>query len=135
MEILRSLRHFCGTVADISGETVHGAADIVDALDTTAPVEGHRAVLRAEFSFSPKTSVCRYMDLAFEQAFVLWPFVDREALGVYVDQLYAQQGLEAGSRDPDRLALLHMVVALGQRHHTSLVDSAEERARSIESRG
>lgn len=133
LEILRSLRHFCDTFADGSVEAIHGAAEIVDALDTSAPVEGHRMALRANFSFLPESSVRWYMDLAFEQAFVLWPFIDRDALTGYVDRLYA--GRAAGDHDPDSMALLHMVVALGQRHDTSLVDSNEQRPRSIESRG
>lgn len=136
LEILRSLRHFCDTFADGSVEAIHSAAEIVDALDTSAPVEGHQMALRANFSFLPESSVRWYVDLAFEQAFVLWPFIDRDALTGYVDRLYA--GRAAGDHDPDSMALLHMVVALGQRHDTSLVDSVdsnEQRPRSIESRG
>lgn len=135
LEVLRSLRQTCDCFIDRSGEPLHGAAEIVDALDTTASAEGHRLASRADLSFSSKASVRRWIDTAFDQAFILWPFIDREAFNEYVEQLYVHHGLERGDYDQDRVGLLHAVIALGQRHDPSLIKPDGTRSHSVESRG
>ena len=135
IEILRSLRHFCDSFIARSGGAIQSASEIVDALDTTASVETQWTTSRADFSFSSKSSVRRWMDLAFDQAFTLWPFIDRDALNEYVEQLYGDQGLEGQDYDQDRIGLLHAVIALGQRHDSTLIKAGEKRSRAIETRG
>lgn len=137
LEVLRTLRQTCDSFLDNSGVPLPGAAEIVDALDTNASssFEGRRLASRAELAFSSEAAVRRWIDTAFEQAFVLWPFVDREALNQYVEQLYVHHGLEGGEYDPDRVGLLHAAIALGQRHDANLIKLDGKRFNSVENRG
>ena len=59
--------------------------------------------------------------------------MDRDAIYAYVASLYSQQ--VDGQTDNDLFGLVHVIIAIGQRHDPSLTDLAEDRSQSIESRG
>lgn len=70
----------------------------------------------------------KWVHLAFEEAFVLWPFIDR-----YAFEAYAQHILERGSSSQDEdnrdhLGLFHAVIALGQRHDPDLIGQRAKRS-------
>lgn len=136
LEIIRNLRHLCDSFVDLSiypgGDSI---VEISDALDTAPPSEVPSGVSRANFCFSSTASVHMWIDLAFEQAFCLWPFIDREALNAYVETLFGRETADQASADQDRLSLVHAVIALGQRHDPSLIEQDGNRAQSQETRG
>lgn len=80
--------------------------------------------------------VRRWIDLAFAESFVLWPFINRELFNVDVRRIL--EGGVSGSESPcdnDQVGLLHSVIALRQRNNPDLMSLDGKRSHSTEARG
>jgi len=135
VEIMRSLRHLCDTFVGFRMEPNRPATEIVSALDSKAPFARLPVVSLAGSFFSPVHMIRKWITFAFDEAFVLWHFIDRDAIDNHV-----QQFLEAGVSDQDGCdndltGLLHSIIALGQRHDPDLVTSKGNRYQWEETRG
>ncbi|CAK3810541.1 fungal-specific transcription factor domain-containing [Lecanosticta acicola] len=62
-----------------------------------------------------KAMVLRWINIAFSEAFLLWPFVDRPQVERTAFRLYNTNTFGQDENDGDDLALLYALVALGQR--------------------
>jgi len=132
--ILRDLRHLCDSFVDQSFDSEQGAKAMIDALDASVPVDNLATVSTINF-LPPEASVLRWIDLAFDQAFVLWPFIDRESLNDHVQRLIRPEASDNTNDSRDSFGLVHAIIALGQRHDTDLINSGERQSHSTETRG
>ena len=136
VEVVRGLRDLCDTLAGFSMHSESPSWTIADALDVEAPAfQKLSTVSSAGLFFFPGPSTRRWIDLAFSEAFILWPFIDRES---FEDQV--RRMIETGSSgevgwDRDRIGLLHAVIALGQRHDPDMISIEGNRSQSQETRG
>jgi hypothetical protein len=77
----------------------------------------------------------RWIDIAFDEAFILFPFIDRKTFKTYVRRLFDSEASDQDGCDNDHIGLLHVIVALGQRHDPNLITLGSERSKSVETRG
>ena len=77
----------------------------------------------------------RWIDLAFDEAFVLWHFIDRESVISNIQRLLESGAADRDGPGHDYVGLLHSIVALGQRHDSTLISLEGKRYQSEETRG
>jgi hypothetical protein len=119
IEILCSLRRFCNTFAGFSNDSDQSGTDIGDALDTSLPETSHLAGPWHNMHYLSHAQVYRWVTIAFAEAFMLWPFIDRQTFDGRVSRLF-EQGISGPDRlGDDELSLIHAVIGLGQRHDPS----------------
>jgi len=136
VDVVRGLRELCDTFAGFSIHSDSAAAKIADALDVGTPAFHELpAVSSAGRFFSPAPSIRRWVDLAFSEAFILWPFIDQDSFNDQVRKLIESGGSNENGWDKDRIGLLHAVIALGQRHDLDLIEFEGKRSQSKETRG
>lgn len=135
VEIVQSLRDLCETFIGSSKRSDHPTTKIVDALDHQAPFENLPMVSVADSFLFLGPTVGKWIDLAFNESFVTWPFIDRESLDTFVKRLSNREISEQDGCDNDHIGLLHAIIALGQRHDPSLVTLDGKRSQSVETRG
>jgi hypothetical protein len=123
VEVFRVLRGLCNTFLGLKIDSDNAAWDMADALDSAFPTHSNSTTSLAKICFSSEASIKRWIDIAFAQAFQLWPFIDREDLDFRAQQLIEQGHTGHGRSDDDHLGLVHAVIALGQRHDVGLVDT------------
>jgi hypothetical protein len=135
VEIMRSLRDLCDTFVDLPTSPDHPAAKMVEALDFQAPFENLPMVSAADSFFALGPMIGRWIDIAFDEAFILFPFIDRKMFKTYVRRLFDGEASDQDGCDNDHIGLLHVIVALGQRHDPNLITLDSERSKSVETRG
>lgn len=135
VEVLRSLRHLCDNFVGFSVDPDHPATRIVSALDYDAPFEKLPIVSFAGSFYSPANMIRRWIDLAFDEAFVLWHFIDRESVVSNIQRLIESGTTDRDGHGRDYIGLLHSIVALGQRHDSTLISLEGRRSHSEETRG
>ncbi|KAL1581737.1 hypothetical protein WHR41_09427 [Cladosporium halotolerans] len=135
IEVLRGLRQLCDAFVNLSVNPDQKAAEMANALDCAAPSSDLPTISPPSPVFLSEAIVRRWIDLAFARSFVLWPFLDRESFNAYVNRTLQAGVLGESGRDDDQLALLHAVLALGQRNDPDLVSLDGMRSHSAETRG
>jgi len=135
VEVFRMLRSLCDSFLGLKADSDNAALNMANALDSTFPPRGNSSTSLARMSFSSPASIKRWIDIAFSEAFNLWPFIDREDLICHADRLI-EQGHSGRSRsDDDHLGLVHAVIALGQRHDADLLDTGDNNSQSSNTPG
>lgn len=135
LEVLRGLRCLCNFLVDPTLDSDHTATLMIDSLNPTPPNQQLPTPSSPNLLFLSEASVHRWVRLAFDEAFVLWPFIDR-----HVFEAYTQHILERGTfgdigSNPDHLGLFHAVIALGQRHDPDLIGHRDSKSIFEETRG
>ena len=123
VEVFRVLRDLCDSFLGLQVNSDNAAMKMANALDSTFPTYSNFTTSLARTFFASEESVKRWIDIAFSQAFILWPFIDREAFNIH-----AQHSIEHGHHgrnksNDDELGLVHAVIALGQRHDAELINT------------
>jgi hypothetical protein len=121
LEVLRGLRSLCDFLVDRTIIPDHAATKMVDALNSTPPNQVHPMSSAPNLLFLSEASVHKWVRLAFDEAFVLWPFIDRHAFEAYAQHLLERGTFSQDDNKSDHLGLFHAVIALGQRHDPDLV--------------
>jgi len=85
--------------------------------------------------FSSESDIRRWINIAFNDMFTLWPFIDRETFETEVRRMFAPGKADRGEVDHDRLGLLHAVIALGQRNDPELLSDEDANSSKTELRG
>jgi hypothetical protein len=127
VEVFRILRGLCNTFLGLKTDSDNAAWDMANALDSAFPTHSNSTTSLAKICFSSEASIKRWIDIAFAQAFNLWPFIDREDLDFHAQRLIEQGHTGQGRSDDDHLGLVHAVIALGQRHDVELVDTGSDK--------
>jgi hypothetical protein len=135
VEIMRSLRDLCDTFLGLPTNPDHPAAKMVEALDFQAPFDNLPMVSAADSFFALGPMIGRWIDIAFDEAFILFPFIDRDTFKTYVRRLFDHETSDQDGCDNDHIGLLHAIIALGQRHDPNLITLGGERSESVETRG
>jgi len=135
VEIMRSLIHLCDNFVGFTLDDNHPATKMVNALDYKAPFENLPMVASSGSFYSPAHLIRRWVDLAFDEAFVLWHFIDRSSVNDNIQQLLGTGHPNRDGPGNDHIGFLHSIIALGQRHDSTLVKLDGERSHSEESRG
>jgi len=135
VEIMRSLRHLCDAFVGFSINPDQSDAKMVNALDFQAPFEKLPMVSSAGSFFSPVHMIRRWIDLAFDEAFILFHFIDRDYIHNHIQCLSEHGTSDQDGCDNDFIGLLHSIVALGQRHDPELADTTRNQLYAEETRG
>lgn len=117
LEVLRRMRSLCGQYA---GFSAHDDAPFIDrilnSLDVIHSVKAYSSQL-GTVALPPADKSAYWIECAFHEAFCLWPFLDRSYVDRIATRFFCNDGkLEATTKNRDDLALLQMVIALGQRN-------------------
>ena len=121
VEIVRNLRQFCNSFVGIPIDPMNSATKLADALDLACPLKTLSLNSRPNVYFPSATRVQRWIEIAFDEAFTLWPFIDRRRFDSQVKRLFEGKDLEQEIIEDDHLGLIHAVIALGQRSDPDLV--------------
>lgn len=135
VEITGSLRHLCDTFMGPGINFSSPALNMVNALDSQASFESLPMVSGAGSFFPLGPEIHKWIDLAFEESFILWPFLDRHSFTTRVQRLLQSGMSDEGGCVKDDIGLLHSIIALGQRHDSSLIILEGKRDQSMETRG
>ena len=108
---------------------------MANALDSCIPIRPLPQDVFANLCFLTEAEINRWTNIAFTEAFALWPFIDRPQFDFHVRLLFGRRGNTQVETDRDYLGLVHAVIALGQRHDTDLIDTSGVDSVSGESRG
>lgn len=90
------------------------ATKLVKALDQAMPRHYLTDNGMTNTFLPPKADLLRWVDIAFSDAFYLWPFVDRTQLESDVERVFHTHTFGRQGSDRDRLALMYAVLAHGQ---------------------
>ncbi len=120
VETVRGLRLLCDSFLGLSTDEDSSAMTIANALDRSYSVKPSSSISGLNVFLPAEPRVRRWIDLAFTEAFALWPFIDRQMFDLRVQLLYEQVHHGKPWNDDDQLGLFHAVVALGQRHDPEL---------------
>jgi hypothetical protein len=135
VEIMRSLRHLCDAFVGFSLNPDHPETKMVNALDFQAPFEKLPMVSFAGSFLSPVHMIRRWIDLAFDEALVLFQFIDRDAVNNHIQRLFEHGISDQEGCDNGYIGLLHSIIALGQRHDPELASLTANQADAEETRG
>lgn len=135
IETLRNLRRLCSLFVGSLDDPDHSAIKMANALDSSPPVGFLSPVSLADVCFWSEAHIRRWIGIAFEEAFSLWPFIDRHEFTIQVERLFEQKSLGRGDRANDHMGLIHAVIALGQRYDPDLVNIEGHGLGSTEARG
>jgi hypothetical protein len=127
VQVFRILRGLCNTFLGLETDSDNAAWDMANALDSTFPTHSSSTTSLAKICFSSEASIKRWIDIAFAQAFNLWPFIDCEDLDFHAQRLIEQGHTGQSRSDDDHLGLVHAVIALGQRHDVELIDTRSDK--------
>jgi hypothetical protein len=126
VEVFRILRGLCNTYLGLEIDSDDAAMEMANALDSAFPTHSNSSTPLAKMCFSSEASIKRWIDIAFSQAFNLWPFIDRDDLNFHAQHLIEQGHSGRGRSDDDHLGLVYAVIALGQRHDVELVNATND---------
>lgn len=126
VEVFRVLRDLCDSFLGLRVNSDNAAMKMANALDSTFPTHSNSTTSLARTFFASEKSVKRWIDIAFSQAFILWPFIDREAFDIHAQRLIEQGHHGRHKSNDDELGLVHAVIALGQRHDAQLINTKDK---------
>ena len=135
IEIVRNLRRLCNSFVGFKVDPDNSAMKMANALDSSFPVHYLSLDSMAYVCFPSEAQVHRWIDIAFTEAFTLWPFIDRQLFNFHVQRLLEQKNFGREKCDGDNLGLIHAVIALGQRYDPDLADVGGDCFESAEVRG
>jgi hypothetical protein len=134
VEVIQGLRNLCDTFLGDSIDYSSPVANIAAALDIETPFQRLPVDSSANLSFSPRPMIHRWIDLAFSEAFTLWPFIDHDSICDQVRDM-TESAPNPADWNKDQVGLLHAIIALGQRHDSNLIAFEGKRSQSEETRG
>jgi hypothetical protein len=108
---------------------------MVDSLNSTPPNQQLSMSSSSNLHFLSEASVHKWVHLAFDEAFVLWPFIDRHAFEAYAQHIIDRGSFSDEDNNSDHLGLFHAVIALGQRHDPDLIGHRDSVSKHPETRG
>ena len=135
IEIVHNLRRLCDSFVGFTVDPDNSATKMANALDRPFPVHFLSLDSMANVSLPSEAQVHRWIDIAFTEAFTLWPFIDRQLFNFHVQRLLEQKNFGREKFDSDNLGLIYAVIALGQRNDPDLVDVGGDCFESAEVRG
>lgn len=135
LEIMRGLRCLCDFLVDPTLNPDHTATQMIDSLNSTPPSQQLSIASSPNWLFLSEASVHKWVRLAFDEAFVLWPFIDRHTFEAYTQHSLKRGTFSGDDNNSDRLGLFHAVIALGQRHDPDLVAHKDSGSNFPETRG
>lgn len=135
VEIVRNLRLLCNSFLGFKVDQDNSAMKMANALDSSFPVHHLSLDSMANVCFPSEAQVYRWIDIAFSDAFTLWPFIDRQLFNFHVQRLLEQKNFGHEIGDGENLGLIHAVIALRQRYDPDLFDVGVDSFKSAEVRG
>ena len=135
LEVLRGLRCLCDFLVDPALDSDVAATQMIDSLNSTPPDQQLSTSSSSNLLFLSEASVHKWVRLAFDEAFVLWPFIDRHAFEAYAQHMIERGSFVDDDNNSDHLGLFHAVIALGQRHDTGLIGHRDSFSNHVETRG
>lgn len=135
LEVLRGLRSLCDFLVNPALNPDHTAKQMIDSLNSTPPSQQFPMSSSSNLLFLSEASVHKWVRLAFDEAFVLWPFIDRHAFEAYAQHMIERGSFSDDDNNSDQLGLFHAVIALGQRHDPSLIGHRDLFSNHAETRG
>ena len=135
LEVLRGLRCLCDFLVDPTMNPDPAAKKMIDSLNLSLPNKQPSVSSPPNLLFLSEASVHKWVQLAFGEAFVLWPFVDRHAFEAYAQHILEHGVSSQDDNNSDHLGLFHAVIALGQRHDPDLIGHRDLESDSPETRG
>ena len=135
IEIVRNLRRLCNSFVGFKVDPDNSAMKMANALDSSFPLHLLSLDSMAYMCFPSEAQVHRWIDIAFTEAFTLWPFIDRQLFNLHVQRLLEQKNFGRENCDVDNLGLIHAVIALGQRYDPDLINVGGDCFKSAEVRG
>lgn len=135
LEVLRGLRCLCDFLVDPALDPDRTATQMVDSLNSTPPNQQLSMSSSPNLHFLSEASVHKWVHLAFDEAFVLWPFIDRHAFEAYAQHIIDRGNFSDEDNNSDHLGLFHAVIALGQRHDPDLIGHRDSVSKHPETRG
>jgi hypothetical protein len=128
LEILRRLRALCSDYVDIaSHQEDPNINSLINSLDFSFSIQRSSAQLGAGVDLPPEAEVVYLVDVAFREAFILWPFLERGYIDAIITYLFrGRELLQDDMTNRDNLALLQAVLALGQRHDSRSLINRDE---------
>lgn len=135
VEIIRNLHRLCSSFLGFTIDLDNSAAKMANALDRSFPIHSLSLHSMTNVCFPFEHQVYRWVDIAFSEAFNLWPFIDRDLFNFQVQRLLRQANFGQGKGDIDHLALIHAVIALGQRYDKTILTAGGDDFESAGVRG
>jgi hypothetical protein len=128
LEILRRLRALC---SDYAGVATHqedpNINGLIASLDFSFSIQRSSAQLGAGIDLPAEAEVVYLVDIAFREAFILWPFLERSYIDAIITYLFRGRELpQDDTTSRDNLALLQAVLALGQRNDTRNLSARDD---------
>lgn len=111
------LRQLCNHTNQLSqpSEGLVSSMRLVQALDNNQAADIYSDSSTSNPYLPPKEVALQLISNAFSEAFHLWPFVDRAQVDSTIYRLYNTSTFGQEPGDQDNLALVHALLALGQR--------------------
>ena len=136
LEVLRGLRCLCcDFLVDPALDPDHTATMMIDSLNSAPPNQQLLTSSSPNLLFLSEASMHKWVRLAFDEAFILWPFIDRHAFEAYTQHVLERGTFSGIDNNPDHLGLFHAVIALGQRHDPDLIGHRDSKHNFPETRG
>ena len=135
LEVLRGLRCLCNFLVDPALDPDQFATQMIYSLNSTPPNQQLPMSPSPNLLFLSEASVHKWVRLAFDEAFVLWPFIDRHTFEAYTQHTLERGTFSEDDNNSDRLGLFHAVIALGQLHDPDLVGYKHSESSLQETRG
>lgn len=135
LEVFRGLRSLCDSLAGSTFDAEDGATKMIDSLNLIPPDHQLSISSWPNLHFLSEASVHKWVRLAFDEAFVLWPFIDRHAFEAYAQHIIERGNFSDDNNNSDYLGLFHAVIALGQRHDPDLIGHRDSVPNHPETRG
>jgi hypothetical protein len=128
LEILRRLRALC---SDYAGVATHqedsNINGLIASLDFSFSIQRSSAQLGAGIDLPGEAEVIYLVDVAFREAFILWPFLERGYIDAIITYVFrGRELLQDDTTSRDNLALLQAVLALGQRYDSRNLSTRDD---------
>lgn len=135
IEVVRNLRRLCESFVDFTIKAENPAVNMADALDRSFPIHYLSLDSMHSICMPSEAQIYRWINIAFTEAFTLYPFIDPHLFDFHVKRLLEQKNFGREKGDNDNLGLIHAVIALGQRFDPDLVAPGGDDVESGDVRG
>lgn len=124
LEVLWRIRTLCGRYAGFGTPDDKPLVNrMLESLDIVLSLKTYSAQI-GTISLPPADAAAYWIDCAFREAFCLWPFLERTYVDGVANLFFCNDGtLQETTKNRDDLALLQMVIALGQRSDPQAKDN------------
>ncbi|KAK4631330.1 hypothetical protein CLAFUW4_03219 [Fulvia fulva] len=128
IDILRQQWNYCNQITSPPiSDRPESSLKVVQALDSILPIDSIPINGNAHPLLPIKAELLHWVGIAFSEAFVLWPFIDRRYIDGIVFRLYNTNTFGQDENDHDDLALIYSLLALGMRFDMASTASADTR--------